>query len=118
MTTNTIDAEVQRLAEAEREREEAARIERIRQQVLERQADDQARQARIQRIADQKRQAADLRTQAAAIRAEAEPHLAALERIEGVRPTLSRARSDALDMQAHRLDLHTEELEWRLEHPR
>ena len=36
MSTNTIDAEVARLVQAERDREERARIERIRQQVLER----------------------------------------------------------------------------------
>ncbi len=83
MTTTTIDDEVQRLVQADREREEAARVERIKQQVIARQADAQAKQARIQGIADQKCQAVELRTQAAAIRAEAEPHMAALERIEG-----------------------------------
>lgn len=119
MTTNTIDAEVQRLVQAERDREERERIERIKAQVLERQADEQEKQARIQRIADYKAQAAQLREQAAAVRAEAEPHYAALERIEGVRPpTLAGARSVQLELAAHRMELNTEELEWRLQHPR
>lgn len=71
------------------------------------------------RIADLRRQAVENREQAAAIRAEAEPYLAALERIEGVRPELGQyARSERLEYQAHRIDLNTEELAFRMEPPR
>ncbi len=114
----TLDAELARQVQAEIDREEAARVERIKAQVLERQADEQRRQQRIQRIADERAQAAQLREQAAAIRAEAEPHLLALEAIEGVRPVFGRSRSVFLEEQAHRLDLSAERLEFQLEHGR
>ena len=102
MSTNTVDAEVARQVQAEIDREEGARVERIRQAVIERQADEQRREERIQRIADYKAQAAQLREQAAAIRAAAEPLLLELEKLEGVRPMWGRSRSIALEEQAHR----------------
>jgi len=114
--STTIDTEVARLVQAERDREEQACTERSRAQVLERQADEQRRQERIQRIADYQAQATQLREQAEAIRAEAEPHLAALERLEGVRPVLGRSRSQQLEDEAHRLDFGVEHQQFRLEH--
>lgn len=58
-----IDTEVQRLVRAEMEREEAARVDRIRQTVLAQQAARQAEQDREQHIAElRERIAADLDT--------------------------------------------------------
>ncbi len=120
MSTNelALEDEVQRLVQAEIDREEAARVERIKAQVLERQATEQRRLDLIKRIADETAQVAQLREQAAAIRAEVEPLLLEIERIEGVRPTLAGARSQHLEAQAYRWELHVEELEFRLRNPR
>ena len=87
-------------------------------QALDTKIQEATRAAQRARIADYQVQAAQLREQAAHLRAEAEPHLVALERIEGVRPALERARSQRLEEQAHRLELGAEELAFRLEHPR
>ncbi len=114
---STLDAEVQRLVKAEIDREEQARTERIKAQVLERQADEQRREGLRKRIADERDQDAQLREQAAQLRAEAESHLAALEAIEGGRPMLGRSRSVSLEEQVNRLELNAEDLEWRLSHP-
>ncbi len=67
------------------------------------------------RIAELRAQAAAKREQAAAISAEAEPHLAALERIEGTRPYFEQSRSLALHREADHIDRSIEWLESRLE---
>ncbi len=87
-------------------------------QVLDTKLDEAKRLTRHARIADDRARAVQLREEAAAIRAEAEPHLAALERIESVRPNLGRSRSQQLEDHAYRLELNAEELEFRMRNPR
>ena len=87
-------------------------------QVLDTKLSEAKRVTRHARIADNRTQAAQLREQAAAIRAEAEPHMAALERIEGVRPEFGRCTSQLLEEEADRFDMSVSYLEFQLEHPR
>ncbi len=87
-------------------------------QALDTKIDEAKRVTRHARIADERARAAQLREQAAAIRAEAEPHMAALERIEGVRPMLGRCKSQLLEEKAHRFDLGAEYQQFQLENPR
>ena len=84
-------------------------------QALDTKIDEAKRVTRHARIADNRTQAAQLREQAAAIRAEAEPHMAALERIEGVRPEFGRCTSQLLEEEADRFDMSVSYLEFQLE---
>ena len=86
-------------------------------QALDTKIDEAKRVTRHARIADERQHAAQLREQAAAIRAEAEPHMAALERIEGVRPEFGRCTSQLLEEEADRYEIGAEHLEFRMEHP-